>query len=220
MAEEPKFIILVGPPGGGKGTQASLLLEALDVPHVSSGDLFREHFKNNTELGRRAKEYNDRGELVPDDITIAMVMERLQRPDCAGGALLDGFPRTMPQAEALDGALAERGLRVSAVPYIAVPDDVLVERLSGRWICKTCGESYHTLFNPPGVAGVCDRDGGELYQRDDDKPGTVKNRLKVFYDLTEPLIEYYRDKSVLKEVNGNQDIEEVQAELRAALGLA
>lgn len=214
---EPKYIVLIGAPGAGKGTQAARLREVLNLSHVASGDLFRENLKNQTELGLKAKAYMDRGELVPDDVTIAMVMERLSRPDCANGALLDGFPRTIAQAEALDQALAATGRKISVVPYIAVPDEVLVERLSGRWLCRVCGEAYHTLFNPPRRAGVCDKEGGELYQRDDDRPETVRNRLKVYWQQTSPLIDYYRRRGVLIEINGNQAIETVEADLKAAV---
>ena len=214
---EPKYIVLIGPPGAGKGTQAARLREALNLPHIASGDLFRENLKNETELGLKAKAYMDRGELVPDDVTIAMVVERLGRPDCANGALLDGFPRTIAQAEALDRALVGRRRKISVAPCVSVPDEVLVERLSGRWLCRVCGESYHTLFNSPRRPGVCDKDGGELYQRDDDKPETVRNRLKVYWEQTSPLIDYYRSRGVLVEVNGNQPIEAVQADLYAAV---
>jgi adenylate kinase len=214
---EPRFIVLLGPPASGKGTQAARLREALGLPHVASGDLFRENLKNETELGLKAKVYMDRGELVPDDVTIAMVMERLNRPDCAGGALFDGFPRTIAQAEALDQALAERGHRISVVPYIAVPDEVLVERVSGRRLCRVCGEAYHVKFNPPKRPGVCDNDGGELYQRGDDKPETVRKRLQVYWEQTSPLIEYYRDRGMLVEVDGDQPIDAVAADLRAAV---
>jgi adenylate kinase len=193
------------------------LHEALNLPHVASGDLFRENLKNETELGLKAKSYMDRGELVPDGVTIAMVMERLGQPDCADGALLDGFPRTIAQAEALDQALAGRGRKISVVPYISVPDEVLVERLSGRWLCRVCGESYHILFSPSRRPGVCDKDDGELYQRDDDKPETVRNRLKVYWEQTSPLIDYYRRRGVLVEVNGDQPIEAVEADLYAAV---
>jgi adenylate kinase len=217
MALEPRYIVLLGPPASGKGTQAAKLREALNLPHVASGDLFRENLKNETELGRKAKVYMDRGDLVPDDITIAMVMERLSRPDCASGALLDGFPRTMAQAKALDQALAAQGRGISIVPNIVVPDDVLVERVSGRRLCRVCGEAYHVQFNPPKQPGVCDNDGGELYQRDDDKPGTVRQRLKVYWDQTSPLIGYYRQQGVLVEVNGDQPIDAVEAALRAAV---
>jgi len=185
---------------------------------VASGDLFRENLKNKTELGLKAKVYMDRGDLVPDDVTIAMVMERLSRPDCSGGALLDGFPRTIAQAEALDQALAERGHRINVVPYIAVPDEVLVERVSGRRLCRVCGEAYHVRFNPPRQPGVCDNDGGELYQRDDDKPETVRQRLKVYWEQTSPLIDYYRSQGVLVEINGDQPIDAVTADLYAAVG--
>lgn len=217
MATEPGFIVLIGPPGAGKGTQADMLREALNLPHVASGDLFRENLKNETELGLKAKAYMDRGELVPDDITIAMVMERLGRPDCVNGALLDGFPRTIAQAEALDEALAARGQKISVVPYISVPDEVLVERLSGRRLCRVCGRSYHMLFSPPQQPGICDEDGGELYQRDDDQPETVRNRLKVYWTQTSPLIDYYRRRGVLVEIDGDQPIQAVAAELRAVV---
>ncbi|NIV33231.1 MAG: adenylate kinase [Anaerolineae bacterium] len=217
MATEPRFIVLLGPPASGKGTQAARLRDALGLPHVASGDLFRENLKHETDLGLKAKVFMDRGELVPDDVTIAMVMERLGRLDCAGGALLDGFPRTIAQAEALDRALAERGHTISVVPYIAVPDEVLVERVSGRRLCRVCGEAYHVKFNPPKRPGVCDNDGGELYQRDDDRPETVRKRLQVYWEQTSPLIDYYRDKGVLVEVDGDQSIEAVQEELRAAV---
>jgi adenylate kinase len=217
MAVQPRFMILIGPPGAGKGTQAAQLRDELGLPHVASGDLFRENLKNKTELGKQASAYMERGELVPDDITIAMVMERLSRPDCAKGALLDGFPRTIAQAKALDEALAKKGLKIHVVPLISVPDEVLVERLSGRRLCRLCGETYHVDYNPPKRPGVCDKDGGELYQRDDDKPETVKNRLKVYWEQTSPLVEYYNDQGVLVRVNGNQPIDLVEAELRAAV---
>jgi adenylate kinase len=184
---------------------------------VASGDLFRENLQNETELGNKAKVFINRGELVPDDITIAMVLTRLRDPDTVVGALLDGFPRTIAQAEALDTALENKGREIRLVPYIAVPDEVLVERVSGRRLCKVCGESYHIIFNPPKVAGKCDNDGGELYQRDDDNPETVRKRLKVFWEQTNPLIAYYREKGLLAEVNGNQSIADVQAALRAVV---
>jgi adenylate kinase len=217
MATEPKYIVLLGPPASGKGTQAAQLREALNLPHVASGDLFRENLKNETELGSKAKAYMDRGELVPDDVTIAMVMDRLSRPDCANGALLDGFPRTIAQAEALDQALATQGHKISVVPCIAVPDEVLIERVSGRRLCRVCGEAYHVHFNPPEQPEVCDKDGGELYQRDDDKPETVRKRLEVYWEQTSPLIDYYREQGVLVEVNGDQSIDTVQADLRAVV---
>ena len=217
MTTEPCFIVLVGPPGSGKGTQAARLREILHLPHVASGDLFRENLKNQTPLGLQAKAYMERGDLVPDDVTIAMVMERLRRPDCANGAILDGFPRTIAQAEALDEALAARGQRIAVVPYIAVPDEVLVERIGGRRLCRVCGRAYHIRFNPPRQPGICDVDGGELYQRDDDRPETVRQRLKVYWEQTSPLIDYYRRRGVLVEINGDQPIEAVTEALRAAI---
>jgi adenylate kinase len=217
MALSPRYIILLGPPASGKGTQAAILRDALHLPHVASGDLFRENLKNETELGREAKAYMDRGELVPDDVTIAMVMERLGQPDCVAGALLDGFPRTLAQAEALDSALAVRGHSVGMVLYIAVPDEVLVERVSGRRICRVCGESYHIKFNPPPEEGVCSEDGGELYQREDDRPETVRQRLRVYWEQTSPLIETYRDQGILVAIDGDQSIDAVTVDLHAAV---
>ncbi|MBS1250144.1 MAG: adenylate kinase [Chloroflexi bacterium] len=218
MPSKPTYIVLLGPPASGKGTQAARLCEELELPHIASGDLFRENFKHETELGAKAKAYIDRGALVPDDITIAMVMKRLGRPDCAQGAILDGFPRTIPQAKALDTALAEQGFRVSITPYIAVPDEVIIERVSGRRVCRTCGETYHVKYYPPQEAGLCDQDGGELYQRDDDKPETVRERLKVYWEQTSPLIDYYRKQSTLVEIDGNQPIDAVTKDLRAVFG--
>ena len=217
MTQKPKFVILLGPPAAGKGTQATRLSEHLNLPHVASGDLFRYNLKNATELGLKAKAYMDRGALVPDDITIAMVLDRLSRPDCAAGALLDGFPRTLAQAEALDKALAEKGVAINGVLNIIVPDEVLVERVTGRRLCRTCGEPYHVKFNPPKVAGVCDKDGGELYQRDDDNETTVQNRLKVYWDQTSPLVDYYKDTGVLVDIDGNQGIDIVTEALKVAV---
>ena len=212
-----RFIVLLGPPGAGKGTQAKLISGKLQMPHVSSGDIFRENLKNKTELGRMAEGYMSRGELVPDDVTIAMIRDRLSRPDCEQGALLDGFPRTVAQAEALDGMLADLGGRVIAAPYIKVPEDILVERLAGRWTCPVCGRVYHEKFNPPKQTGLCDVDGAELYQREDDKAETVKNRIRVYLEQTRPLIAYYRQKGVLVEIDGTQRIDQVSADLLAAL---
>ncbi len=213
----PNYVILLGPPASGKGTQAAILKNYLGLPHVASGDLFRYNLKHQTPLGLQAKSYMDRGALVPDDITIAMVLERLSQEDCAAGALLDGFPRTLAQARALDQALAERGESISRVLNIQVPDEVLVERVSGRRICRTCGETYHIKFNPPKTPGVCDLDGGELYQREDDKPETVRNRLRVYWEQTSPLVDYYRQQGVLVDIDGNQPIDAVTAQLKAAL---
>lgn len=212
-----KHIVLLGPPGAGKGTQAKRVSEQLNIPHISSGDIFRENLKNQTELGELAKGYINRGELVPDDVTIAMIRERLARPDCEDGALLDGFPRTPAQAKALDGMLAELGGQVDAVPYIKVPEEVLIERLTGRWTCRAEGHVFHEKFNPPTVPGKCDFDGSELYQRDDDKVETVSNRIRVYLQQTQPLIDYYRQQGVLLEIDGNQNIDAVAADLLAAL---
>jgi adenylate kinase len=217
MAKRPKYIVLLGPPGSGKGTQAARLREALDLPHVASGDLFRYNLNNETELGLKAKVYMDRGDLVPDDITIAMVMDRLSQPDCANGALLDGFPRTIAQAQALDGALAAQGHELSSVPLIAVPDEVVVARLSGRLICRECQATFHKLFNPFQTCPHNKCQGEHLYQRDDDKAETVRSRLEVYQEQTSPLIDYYRDRGVLVEVDGDQSLEAVQADLRAVI---
>jgi len=214
---EPLYIVLLGAPGAGKGTQARMLSEELGIAHIASGDLFREHLNNQTELGRLAKGYMDRGELVPDDVTIRMVMERLERPDCEKGAILDGFPRTVAQARALDEELSARGRRVSVAPYIKVGEEALVARLSGRWICRKCQATYHTLFNPPKQPGVCDLCGGELYQRSDDTEETVRRRLQVYFEQTLPLIDYYRERGVLVEIDGEQDIPSVYRDLLAAV---
>lgn len=208
-----KFVVLMGGPGAGKGTQAKQLQEALGLLQVSTGDLFREHFRNNTELGKLARTYVDKGELVPDDVTIAIVKERLSRQDCANGVLLDGFPRTISQADALESLLDEMGERIHIAPYIHVTPEVLLKRLAGRWTCKSCGHVYHSLFNPPQKEGVCDLDGGDLYQRDDDTEETQKRRIEVYFAQTAPLLVYYRDKGLLAEVNGEQAIKQVQKDL-------
>ncbi len=213
----PIYIILLGAPGAGKGTQARLLAEKLNIPQIASGDLFRENLGNNTPLGLLAKGYMDRGELVPDDVTIRMVQERLARPDAVRGAILDGFPRTIAQAEALAQVLAQTGHRIACVPYIRVSEKVLLARLGGRWICPVCQTTYHVLYSPPKVAGICDKDGGRLYQRPDDSEETARNRLQVYFQQTAPLIEYYRDKGLLVEVDGEQSIEDVQSALETAI---
>ncbi len=215
-----KYIVLLGPPGAGKGTQAQIIAEKYELVHVSSGDLFRENLKNETELGKLAQTFMKRGELVPDDVTIAMVRDRLSRPDCRNGALLDGFPRTPAQAEALAEMLKEFSGGVNLVPFISVPSDVLIERLSGRWTCKANGHVFHEKFNPPAIAGVCDLDGSELYQRDDDKPETVKNRIKVYHDQTAPLIAFYKENGLLAEVDGTKSIDEVTTALLQAINEA
>lgn len=213
------YYVLLGPPGAGKGTQAKIISEKKGLPHISSGDIFRENLKNETELGKLAKGYMERGELVPDELTIAMIAERLARPDCQNGALLDGFPRTPAQARALDEMLEGMGAKVTWVPYINVPEEVLVERLTGRWTCRRDPKHiYNMQSNPPRVPGVCDIDGGELYQRDDDKEETIKNRIQVYFKQTMPLIEYYRNAGVLIEVDGQQSIEKVGSDLLSKIG--
>jgi adenylate kinase len=212
-----RYVILLGAPGAGKGTQAANISAATGLVHVSTGDLFRENLKSGTELGNLARGYMDRGQLVPDDVTIRMLLERISRPDTAAGVLLDGFPRTIAQAEALDAALAERGTGVDAVLYIRVPDEELLRRLTSRWLCRKGPEIYNAMSNPPKVEGVCDVDGGELYQRDDDKPEAAKHRLEVFYDETAPLIEFYTRQGKLREVDGTGELEDVGRDLVGAL---
>jgi adenylate kinase len=215
MAE---LIVLLGPPGAGKGTQAKVLSQKLGLAHISSGDLFRDHLQRKTELGILAQGYMQRGELVPDNVTIGMIRERMREQDCQKGAILDGFPRTLPQAEALDQFLADSKLgEVRKAPYIKVDPEVLVERLSGRWSCRAGGHVYHEKFNPPQTAGKCDQDGSELYQREDDKAETVKNRIRVYFEQTTPLIEYYRRKKVLAEIDGAKPIDAVTGELLASV---
>ena len=211
------YFVLLGPPGAGKGTQAQAISKTLGLPHISSGDLFRENLKNQTELGKLAKGFIDRGELVPDDVTIAMIRDRLSRLDCKPGALLDGFPRTPAQADALAEMLVGFAGRVNGVPYIRVPEQVLIERLTGRWTCRAQGHVFHVKFNPPQKAGICDMDGSELYQREDDKAETVINRIQVYFQQTMPLIEYYQKAGLLLEVDGMQSIQQVTAELLAVL---
>ena len=213
----PRYIVLLGPPGAGKGTQAQIISTELGLPHISSGDLFREHLKRQTELGKLAKGYIDRGELVPDDVTISMVRERLSRLDCSSGALLDGFPRTPAQADSLARMLEDFHAKVDVVPYISVPEQGLIERLTGRWTCRANGHIFHEKFNPPREAGRCDIDGSELYQREDDESETVIKRIHVYLKQTMPLIEYYRQQGLLLEVDGSQPIEKVSMDLLVAL---
>jgi len=207
------FIILLGLPGAGKGTQAEIISRKLGIPHVSSGDLFREHLKNHTELGEKAKTFIDNGKLVPDEITISMVGDRLNQEDCKNGAILDGFPRTLFQAQELDKILEARGYTICCVPYIVVSDRILLERLTGRWVCKAAGHVYHEKFNPPQKSGLCDIDGSPLYQREDDKKETIEKRLSVFHEETAPLIDYYRERNLLVEIDGMQSIEKVSEAL-------
>ena len=211
------YIVLLGPPGVGKGTQAKILSERSGLVHISSGDIFRENLKNQTELGKLAQTYMTKGELVPDDLTIAMIRDRLTRPDCKDGAILDGFPRTPAQADALEKMLKDFNGQVDSVPFITADEDVLVERLSGRWTCRANGHVFHEKFNPPKEAGTCDIDGSELYQRDDDKVETVKRRIDVYLSQTSPLISYYREHGKLLEIDGTQSIEQVTQDLLSAL---
>jgi adenylate kinase len=211
------FIVLFGPPGAGKGTQAVGLSKRLGIPHISSGELFRGHLKNETDLGKTAKEYLSRGELVPDDVTIGMIDNCLTGSDCDQGALLDGFPRTVPQAQALDAILERQEATLSAVLYIDVAEDILVGRLSGRRTCKAEGHVYHVEFNPPKQEGICDFDGSELLQRDDDQPETVLERIKVYQRETSPLIDYYEKRGLLRRVDGSKGIEEITEALLAQI---
>ena len=211
------FIVLLGPPGVGKGTQAKILSERTGLTHISSGDLFRENLKNQTELGKLAQTYMTKGELVPDDVTIAMIRDRLSRPDCKVGAILDGFPRNPAQADALEAMLQEFNGHVDAVPVIMADVDELVGRLSNRWTCRASGHIFNAKTNLPNEAGKCDFDGSELYQRDDDKAETVKHRIQVYMDQSLPLISYYRDRGKLIEIDGMQSIEDVTESLLESL---
>jgi adenylate kinase len=211
------FIVMLGPPGVGKGTQAKILSEKTGLAHISSGDLFRENLKNQTELGKLAQTYMTKGELVPDDVTIAMIRERLSRPDCKAGAILDGFPRTPAQAEALESMLHEFDGHVDIVPFVTADEDVLVERLGGRWTCRANGHIFNEKSNPPKSDNLCDFDGSELYQRDDDKAETVKHRIEVYFNQTSPLISYYRDHGKLVEIDGTRSIDQVTQDLLAAV---
>ncbi|HKZ51573.1 MAG TPA: adenylate kinase [Dehalococcoidia bacterium] len=211
--------MILGAPGAGKGTQATLLAQKLGLSHIATGDMFREGVRRGTELGLRAKEYMDRGQLVPDDIAIGMLLERLDEDDCRRGCILDGFPRTLEQARALDGALAKKGQAIGKVAYIRVSREEVVARLGGRLTCRNCGAIYHEQSQPPREAGRCDRCGGELYQREDDRPETVRKRLEVYLAQTAPLIEYYRQRGKLLEIDGDRSVEEVQEEILAATAL-
>lgn len=211
------IILFLGAPGAGKGTQASMIARKFGIPHISTGDIFREAVSKGTELGKKAKEYMDRGELVPDEIVIGIVKERIMADDCSNGFVLDGFPRTVAQAEALDKVLAEMGKKLDFVLNIVVSEEEVVKRLTGRRTCRNCGAVYHVVFNPPEKEGVCDVCGGELYQRDDDREETVRNRLKVYFEKTAPLIDYYRKKGVLVDINGEQPVEKVTEEIEKVI---
>ena len=202
-------IIMLGAPGAGKGTQAKKIAEKYGIPHISTGDIFRANIKNNTELGRKAKEYMDKGLLVPDELTLDLIMDRFKQEDCKNGYVLDGFPRTIPQADALTNALNSNGEKIDYAINVEVPDENIVNRMSGRRACVACGGTYHVVFNPSKKEGICDACGKELVLRDDDKPETVKNRLNVYHQQTQPLIEYYNNQGVLKEVDGTKDMADV-----------
>ena len=206
-------IILMGLPGAGKGTQASEIVKKFPIPHISTGDMFRKAIKDETDLGKEAKLYMDRGELVPDEVTVGIVKERISEDDAKKGFLLDGFPRTIEQAEALNDIMQELGRSIDAVINIEVPEEELMNRLTGRRICETCGTTYHLVFNPPKVDGVCDLDGGKLYQREDDNPETVANRLSVNVKQSKPILSYYQDKGVLENIDGSKDIKEVTSDV-------
>ena len=207
------IVILLGPPGAGKGTQSEMLIDRYKLTHISTGDILRSSVKKGTELGNKAKEYMDKGELVADEIIVGIVEERLQEPDCESGALLDGFPRTVVQARSLEKVLEGLGRSLSLVLYIDVDEEELISRLTGRRVCRECGASYHLKFNPPQVRNVCDQCGGELYQREDDSLDTVKQRVDIYKEQTEPLINYYKNNGQLQKVDGNQDINEVNEQI-------
>lgn len=210
-------IVMLGAPGAGKGTQAKMIAAKYGIPHISTGDIFRANIKNGTELGRKAKEYMDQGALVPDSLTLELIMDRFQQPDCANGYVLDGFPRTIPQAEALTEALKSENSSLDFAINVEVPDSNIVNRMSGRRACVACGGTYHILYNPTSKEGICDACGGELMLRDDDKPETVAKRLDVYHTQTQPLIDYYAGQGILKEVDGTRDVAEVFQDIEAIL---
>ena len=211
-------IIMWGAPGAGKGTQAKMIADKYQIPHISTGDIFRANIKNGTELGKEAKKYMDQGLLVPDELTVKILLDRVAQPDCANGYVLDGFPRTIPQAEVLDKALTELNDKIDYAINVDVPDENIVKRMSGRRACVACGATYHIEHIPPKKEGVCDKCGEPLILRDDDKPETVLNRLKVYHDQTQPLIDFYTGKGVLKSVDGTVDMQDVFASIVAILG--
>lgn len=211
-------IIMLGAPGAGKGTQAKMIAEKFEIPHISTGDIFRANIKNGTELGMEAKKYMDQGLLVPDELTVKILLDRVAQDDCKNGYVLDGFPRTIPQAEVLDKALTELGDKIDYAINVDVPDENIINRMSGRRACVGCGATYHIQFNPTKVEGICDACGEKLILRDDDKPETVKNRLSVYHDQTQPLIDYYSKKGILAEVDGTQSMEDVFNSIVNVLG--
>ena len=211
-------IIMLGAPGAGKGTQAKQIAAKYNIPHISTGDIFRANIKNGTELGKKAKTYMDKGLLVPDELVVDLVVDRVADKDCENGYVLDGFPRTIPQAEALDAALAKNGDKMEYAINVEVPDENIVKRMSGRRACVACGATYHIEHIPPKTEGICDTCGKELILRDDDKPETVLNRLNIYHEQTQPLIDYYNTKGILKEVDGTKDMADVFSEIVAILG--
>lgn len=211
-------IIMLGAPGAGKGTQAKKIAAKYEIPHISTGDIFRANIKNGTELGKKAKTFMDKGLLVPDELVVDLVVDRVNQEDCSNGYVLDGFPRTIPQAEALKAALAKMGQKMDYAINVEVPDDNIVKRMSGRRACVDCGATYHLMYAPTRVEGVCDNCGGELILRDDDKPETVLKRLGVYHDQTQPLIDFYTKEGILREVDGTIDINDVFAEIEKILG--
>jgi adenylate kinase len=211
-------IIMLGAPGAGKGTQAKKIAEKYSIPHISTGDIFRANIKGGTELGMKAKSYMDQGQLVPDEVTINMLLDRISAADCENGYVLDGFPRTIPQAESLTKALDARGEKIDYAIDVDVPDQAIVTRMSGRRACVNCGATYHIVYNAPKKEGVCDACGENLVLRDDDKPETVQKRLTVYHDQTQPLIDYYKNAGVLKSVDGTKDLNDVFADITAFLG--
>ena len=211
-------IVMLGAPGAGKGTQAKMIAEKYGIPHVSTGDIFRANIKNGTELGKEAKQYMDQGKLVPDELTVKILLDRVAQDDCKNGYVLDGFPRTIPQAEVLDKALTELGDHIDYAIDVNVPDENIIKRMSGRRACLTCGATYHIEHVPPKKEGICDACGNELVLRDDDKPETVKNRLDVYHKQTQPLIDYYTEKNILKTVDGTVDMMDVFGAITSILG--
>ncbi|MCI1305419.1 MAG: adenylate kinase [Lachnospiraceae bacterium] len=210
-------IIMLGAPGAGKGTQAKMISEKYGIPHISTGDIFRSNIKNGTELGRKAKTYMDQGQLVPDELTCDLVVDRIAQDDAKNGYVLDGFPRTIPQAEALKSALEKRGEKIDFAIDVDVPDENIVTRMSGRRACVSCGATYHIVYNPPKQEGICDVCGKELVLRDDDKPETVKKRLEVYHSQTQPLIDYYKKDGVLVRVDGTQEIDTIFSQIQKLL---
>ena len=211
------YIIILGAPGAGKGTQADILSQEMNLPHIASGDLFRQALEERTKVGLLAKSYMDKGELVPDEIAIKLILERINQPDCVSGCLFDGFPRTLHQAKVLDKALKEQGKTIDKAIYIEVPNEELVKRLSGRWLCRTCQTPYHIINSPPKTPGKCDKCGGKLYQRSDDREETVKDRLSIFFAQTVPILDYYKKQGKLIRVNGNLGMQGVAREIISAL---